>query len=52
MPELPEVEFVRRQLSAVLPERKILSAELLRSGLAPHISPDEFCPPDERLRNK
>lgn len=42
MPELPEVEFVRRQLSAVLPGRKILSAELLRPGLAPDTAAEEF----------
>lgn len=42
MPELPEVEFVRRQLSAILPGRKILSAELLRPGLAPDTAAGEF----------
>ncbi|CAN5813430.1 DNA-formamidopyrimidine glycosylase [soil metagenome] len=48
MPELPEVELVTRSLDALVKNRKIIAAELLRARLAPANPPDEFA---ERLKN-
>ncbi|MGI8543621.1 MAG: bifunctional DNA-formamidopyrimidine glycosylase/DNA-(apurinic or apyrimidinic site) lyase [Aridibacter sp.] len=42
MPELPEVELVRKSLNYLVKKRKILFAELLRERLAPFNSPEEF----------
>lgn len=42
MPELPEVEFIRRQLELNIAGKRIIRAELLRPGLAPKVSPHEF----------
>ncbi|MBD0325781.1 MAG: bifunctional DNA-formamidopyrimidine glycosylase/DNA-(apurinic or apyrimidinic site) lyase [Pyrinomonadaceae bacterium] len=42
MPELPEVELVARALSKLIKGRRILAAELLRSGLAPETTPAQF----------
>jgi formamidopyrimidine-DNA glycosylase len=42
MPELPEVELVARSLDALLRERRIKQAELLREKLAPANTPEEF----------
>ncbi len=48
MPELPEVELVVRSLDALVKNRKIVVAELLRERLAPANPPDEFA---GRLKN-
>jgi formamidopyrimidine-DNA glycosylase len=42
MPELPEVELVARNLDSLLQGRSILSARLLRAGLAPETTAKEF----------
>lgn len=42
MPELPEVELVARSLDRLLRGRRIVSAKLIRPGLAPEISPRRF----------
>jgi formamidopyrimidine-DNA glycosylase len=42
MPELPEVELVARALDALLQGRRIVSARLIRTGLAPETTPQEF----------
>jgi formamidopyrimidine-DNA glycosylase len=42
MPELPEVELVARALDALLQRRRIVSARLVRAGLAPETTPKEF----------
>lgn len=42
MPELPEVELVARSLNALVKDRKIIAAELLRERLAPDNPPEEF----------
>lgn len=42
MPELPEVELVARALGTLLRERRIVSARLIRPGLAPATTPEEF----------
>ncbi|HKS27976.1 MAG TPA: bifunctional DNA-formamidopyrimidine glycosylase/DNA-(apurinic or apyrimidinic site) lyase [Pyrinomonadaceae bacterium] len=42
MPELPEVELVARALGRLLQDRRILRASLLRPGLAPSTTPEEF----------
>jgi formamidopyrimidine-DNA glycosylase len=42
MPELPEVELVTRFLERLVTGRRITRAELLRQGLAPDSTPDEF----------
>ncbi len=48
MPELPEVELVARSLNALVKNKKIIIAELLRERLAPENPPEEF---SERLKN-
>ena len=48
MPELPEVELVARSLDALIRDRKLARAELLRPRLAPHSTPDQF---SESLHN-
>jgi len=42
MPELPEVEHVARSLDTLIKGRKVVSARLLRSRLAPDTTPNEF----------
>jgi formamidopyrimidine-DNA glycosylase len=42
MPELPEVELVARSLERLVAGRRILSARLLRAGLAPDTTPRTF----------
>jgi formamidopyrimidine-DNA glycosylase len=42
MPELPEVELVARALDRLVAGRRIVSARLLRPGLAPETSPARF----------
>jgi formamidopyrimidine-DNA glycosylase len=42
MPELPEVELVARALGRHLCGRRIRAAQLLRPGLAPETTPEEF----------
>ena len=42
MPELPEVELVARALARLITGRRILAAELLRTGLAPETRPSRF----------
>lgn len=42
MPELPEVELVARSLDRLVVGRRIVSAKLLRPGLAPDTSPARF----------
>ena len=42
MPELPEVELVARALDRLLRGRRIMSAKLLRAGLAPESPPRTF----------
>lgn len=42
MPELPEVEIVTRHLGRLVTGRRIRSAQLIRSKLAPLSSPSEF----------
>jgi len=42
MPELPEVELVARSLDRLVAGRRILSAKLLRPGLAPETPPARF----------
>ena len=42
MPELPEVELVARALDRLLRGRRIMSAKLLRAGLAPESPPRSF----------
>jgi formamidopyrimidine-DNA glycosylase len=42
MPELPEVELVVRALGRLVKGRRILTARLLRAGLAPETSPSIF----------
>lgn len=42
MPELPEVELVSRALAKLLLDRRIMSARLIRAGLAPATTPKEF----------
>lgn len=42
MPELPEVELVARALDKLTTGQRILSAKLLRPGLAPETSPAKF----------
>jgi len=49
MPELPEVELVARSLDTLVRGRRVLAAELLRPGLAPGSTPEEFA---RALRNK
>lgn len=48
MPELPEVELVARSLDALVKNKKIIAAELLRARLAPENPLDEFA---ARLKN-
>jgi formamidopyrimidine-DNA glycosylase len=48
MPELPEVELVVRALRSIIVGRRINSARLLRPGLAPANTPEEF---SRKLRN-
>lgn len=48
MPELPEVELVCRALARVCVNRRIISAKLLRPGLAPDTAPAVFA---RRLHN-
>lgn len=42
MPELPEVEFVRRELTLNVAGKRIAEARLLRQGLAPETTPEDF----------
>ena len=42
MPELPEVELVARALDRIVAGRRLLSARLLRAGLAPETTPRGF----------
>ncbi|HYH86801.1 MAG TPA: bifunctional DNA-formamidopyrimidine glycosylase/DNA-(apurinic or apyrimidinic site) lyase [Pyrinomonadaceae bacterium] len=42
MPELPEVELVARALERALHGQRIASAKLIRAGLAPDNTPQEF----------
>ena len=42
MPELPEVELVKKSLNTLIKGRKIIQAELLRERLAPDHKPFEF----------
>lgn len=42
MPELPEVELVARSLDRIVKGRRIVSARLLRAGLAPDTTPRAF----------
>ncbi|MGH9943527.1 MAG: bifunctional DNA-formamidopyrimidine glycosylase/DNA-(apurinic or apyrimidinic site) lyase [Pyrinomonadaceae bacterium] len=42
MPELPEVELVARSLDRLLSQRRVVSARLLRPGLAPLTTPAVF----------
>ena len=42
MPELPEVELVARALDRLVAGRRIVSAKLLRPGLAPETPPARF----------
>jgi formamidopyrimidine-DNA glycosylase len=42
MPELPEVELVAKSLHALVKNRRIITAELLRERLAPFNSPEDF----------
>ena len=42
MPELPEVELVARALDRHLRGQRVVSAKLLRAGLAPETTPREF----------
>jgi formamidopyrimidine-DNA glycosylase len=42
MPELPEVELVARSLDRLVKGRRVMSAKLLRPGLAPEISARSF----------
>lgn len=42
MPELPEVELVARALCKFLHGRRIVSARLIRQGLAPATTPEDF----------
>src|SRR5215213_1644243 len=42
MPELPEVELVARSLDRIVTSRRIVSARLLRAGLAPDATPRGF----------
>jgi formamidopyrimidine-DNA glycosylase len=49
MPELPEVELVARALDKLLHGRRIRSARLIRPGLAPATTPEEF---SRRLKGK
>src|ERR1043165_4766860 len=50
MPELPEVELVARSLDSLLQGRSILSARLLRAGLAPETTAKEFARRLKRAR--
>ena len=43
MPELPEVETIRRVLEPQLRGRRILRAELLTPGVAAHPAAEDFC---------
>jgi formamidopyrimidine-DNA glycosylase len=49
MPELPEVELVARALERLVAGRRVVSAKLLRPGLAPDTSPAQFA---RRLRGR
>ena len=49
MPELPEVELVARALDGLLSSRRVVSAKLLRAGLAPETPPAVFA---RRLRGR
>ena len=42
MPELPEVELVAKSLDALVKNRRVITAELLRERLAPFNSPADF----------
>ena len=42
MPELPEVELVAKSLDALVRNRRILIAELVRERLAPEHAPEDF----------
>jgi formamidopyrimidine-DNA glycosylase len=42
MPELPEVELVAKSLDALVKNRRIITAELLRARLAPSNPPEDF----------
>jgi len=42
MPELPEVDLVKRQLQQLLPGKRIIKAELRREKLVPDMTADEF----------
>ncbi|MCA1558426.1 MAG: bifunctional DNA-formamidopyrimidine glycosylase/DNA-(apurinic or apyrimidinic site) lyase, partial [Acidobacteria bacterium] len=42
MPELPEVELVARSLDKLIRDRRIVSARLIRAGLAPETTPGRF----------
>ena len=42
MPELPEVELVAKSLDALVKNRRIITAELLRERLAPSNTPADF----------
>lgn len=42
MPELPEVELVAKSLDALVKNRRIIAAELLRARLAPFNPPEDF----------
>lgn len=50
MPELPEVEVVTRSLDSLVKLRRIVVAQLLRSRLAPDITPRQFAAQLERAR--
>jgi formamidopyrimidine-DNA glycosylase len=49
MPELPEVELVARALDGLVSSRRVVSAKLLRAGLAPDTPPAVFA---RRLRGR
>jgi formamidopyrimidine-DNA glycosylase len=49
MPELPEVELVARALDGLVSSRRVVSARLLRPGLAPDTPPAVFA---RRLRGR
>jgi formamidopyrimidine-DNA glycosylase len=42
MPELPEVETIRRQLEAALPGRRIRAVDRLAESMLLDVTPDEF----------
>lgn len=43
MPELPEVETVKRSLQPILEGKRITGIEVLYSGIIKNITPEEFC---------